>query len=83
DQLKKFCEADIETANKVMHLGLFTWRLLRRAPCQESALNLELLSNEFPPEEHNFRDIAVRRCTQLQQLTQGLAANLMAGHGSG
>ena len=104
DQLKKFCEADIETANKVMHLGLFTWRpgssdagplclalgmgpgdlgeiiltarparpgrLLRRAPCQESALNLELLSNEFPPEEHmdthsmvnfngDFRDIAV------------------------
>ncbi|CAE7217727.1 NRT2.5 [Symbiodinium necroappetens] len=26
DELKKLCEADIETANKVMHLGLFTWR---------------------------------------------------------
>ena len=54
-------------------------RLPRRAPCQESALNSELLSNELPPEEHmdtnsmvdfneDFRDIALRRCTKLQQL---------------
>ena len=27
----------------------------------------------------DFRDIAVRQCTKLQQLTQGLAASLMAG----
>ncbi|CAE7158724.1 NRT2.5 [Symbiodinium necroappetens] len=26
DELKKLCEADIETANEVMLLGLFTWR---------------------------------------------------------
>ncbi|CAE7269309.1 NRT2.5 [Symbiodinium necroappetens] len=54
-------------------------RLPRRAPCQESALNLELLSNELPPKEHmdtnsivnfneDFRDIALRRCAKLQQV---------------
>ena len=55
-------------------------RLPRRAPCQETTLNLELLSNELPPEEHmdinsivNFNEdfcgIALRRrCTKLQQL---------------
>jgi len=66
----------------------------RRAPCQETAMNLDLLSNELPLDEHmdtdslvnfneDFRDIAVRRCTKLQQLTQGLAASLMAGRGGG
>ena len=58
------------------------------------SLNLELLSNELPPEEHmdthsvvNFnddlRDIAVRRCMQLQELAQGRAATWMASHGGG
>ncbi|CAE7348769.1 unnamed protein product, partial [Symbiodinium sp. CCMP2456] len=67
-------------------------RLLPRAPCQQAAMSLDILSNELPLSEHmntdsvvnfheNFRDIAVRHCVKLQQLTQRLAANLTSGRG--
>jgi len=125
DELKQLREADIDTANAVMLLGLFTWRpgsgdegplmlalgqgpgepgeivvkarparLLSRAPCQQAAMSLDILSNELPLSEQmntdsvvnfneDFRDIALRRCVKLQQLTQRLASNLTSGRGGG
>ncbi|CAE7234616.1 NRT2.5 [Symbiodinium pilosum] len=129
EQVKQLIEADAETANEVMRLGVFTWRpgssgdgpltvamgvgpgdpgsiivkarperlnsrLLRHLGCQEQRMEVEHISNELPHwREINveclvefgeeFRDVARRRYAKLQQLTQRLTANHVAGRGGG
>ena len=129
EQVKQLIEADAETANEVMRLGVFTWRpgssgdgplsvamgvgpgdpgsivvkarperlnsrLLRHLGCQEQRMEMEQISNELPQWcninveslvefGEDFRDVARRRYAKLQQLTQRLTANLVAGRGGG
>ena len=129
EELKQLIEADGETANEVMRLGVFTWRpgssddgplgvalgvrpgdpghivlkarperlhsrMLRHVGCQEQAMEVEHISNELPRWQdvnteclveyaEDFRDMAMKRCAKLQQLTQRLSANLLAGRGGG